>query len=64
MTFDFKPQRGSGLEEQLNGFHLSKDCLNLLKSLLIYNPSERISAIEALNHAYFKEIYEIEKPLM
>ena len=55
MTFDFKPQRGSGLENQLQGFKMSKDCMDLMKSLLMYDPKDRISSDEALRHPYFKE---------
>ena len=56
MTFDFPPQRGSGLESQLQGFKLSRECMDLMKSLLIYDPKDRINADDALKHPYFKEM--------
>ncbi len=55
MNFDFKPQRGSGLENQLQGFRMTKDCMDLMKSLLMYDPKDRISSDEAMRHPYFKE---------
>ena len=61
MEFDFQSQKGTGLEELLIGVRVSKDCLNLLKSLLIYNPKERITATEAINHRYFHENIDLEK---
>ncbi|UZJ51048.1 hypothetical protein CBS101457_000368 [Exobasidium rhododendri] len=33
----------------------TENCLDLLSKLLTYDPSKRISAEEALNHAYFEE---------
>jgi len=40
---------------------LSKHALNLLESLLQYDPQKRISAEEALHHPYFREGKEPEK---
>jgi len=55
MTFDFPPQKGSGLENQLLGFNLTKECMDLMKSLLTYDPKDRISSDEALKHPFFKD---------
>jgi len=35
---------------------LSPHGVNLLKSMLEINPDKRISAIEAINHPFFKDI--------
>lgn len=55
MTFDFKAQKGSGLDNQLRGFRINKECLDLMKSFLTYNPKDRITTEEALKHPYFKD---------
>ena len=38
----------------------SDDCIDLLKKMLVFNPSTRITINEALEHPYFDEIREKE----
>lgn len=40
--------------------HASKECVDLIKLMLIYDPEERITAKHALKHPYFKELREVE----
>lgn len=61
MDFDFPPKQGTGITKLLP--HASPDALDLMAKLLTYNPDERVSAKQALRHAYFKEIRELDKKL-
>lgn len=36
---------------------IEKDALDLMKKLLTYDPSQRLSAAEALEHPFFKELH-------
>jgi serine/threonine protein kinase len=36
----------------------SEDALDLLKHLLVFNPNQRYSAAEALNHRYVKDFHD------
>lgn len=58
MTFDFPPQNFVGFDAQLS--HVSKDAIDLLYRLLAYDPELRISAEDALRHAYFREFWDME----
>ena len=49
-------KRGSGINKYLG--HCSSEFIDLIKKMLIYNPDERISAKQALQHNFFKEILE------
>jgi serine/threonine protein kinase len=36
---------------------IEKDALDLMRKLLCYDPAERLSAEEALEHPFFKELH-------
>eukprot|EP00668_Euglena_longa_P000665 GGOE01000807.1.p1 GENE.GGOE01000807.1~~GGOE01000807.1.p1 ORF type:complete len:408 (-),score=120.39 GGOE01000807.1:235-1458(-) len=61
IEFEFPPKQGTGLVKLIP--HASPDALDLMHLLLAYNPEERVSAKQALRHAYFKEIRELDKKL-
>ena len=48
--------KGKGFEKYLT--HCSDLFIDLLKKLLVYNPEERLSAKQALQHSYFQDITE------
>lgn len=54
MEFNFPVKKGSGLEKLLPS--VTKDYLDLLHKLLIYDPNDRISADEALKHPFFSDL--------
>eukprot|EP00828_Plagiopyla_frontata_P047515 TRINITY_DN8805_c0_g2_i2.p2 TRINITY_DN8805_c0_g2~~TRINITY_DN8805_c0_g2_i2.p2 ORF type:complete len:222 (-),score=3.13 TRINITY_DN8805_c0_g2_i2:88-753(-) len=51
----FKQHQGIRLEDKLPKGVISDKGLNLLKEMLMMNPSSRISASKALKHPWFKE---------
>jgi len=59
IEFNFPQKAGSGIEKMLT--HLPKECVDLLKQMLIYDPDERISAEEILQHEYFADLWEADK---
>uniref|UniRef100_H0XHE5 MAPK/MAK/MRK overlapping kinase n=1 Tax=Otolemur garnettii TaxID=30611 RepID=H0XHE5_OTOGA len=59
MSFDFPFKKGSGIP--LLTTNLSQQCLSLLHAMVAYDPDERITAHQALQHPYFKEQRAIEK---
>ena len=59
MDFNFPQKVGSGIEKMLA--HVPKECVDLLKHILTYDPEERISAEEILQHEYFYDLYEADK---
>jgi serine/threonine protein kinase len=58
MDFNFPQKSGIGITKFLS--HVSTECQDLISKLLIYNPEERYSAKQALNHTYFKDLVEHE----
>ena len=58
MEFNFPFRKGTDLEKLIP--HASKDCIDLIAKLLIYDPEKRITAEDALKHEYFKDLYEME----
>lgn len=52
--FNFPSKKGVGFEKLLP--NASKELIDLLYKLLAYDPAERITAKEALNHEYFSDI--------
>jgi len=59
LDFNFPPKTGSGLDKMLA--HVSPDCLDLLKQMLIYDPEKRITADQVLQHEYFRELVDQER---
>ncbi|XP_045416256.1 MAPK/MAK/MRK overlapping kinase isoform X1 [Lemur catta] len=59
MSFDFPFKKGSGIP--LLTTNLSPQCLSLLHSMVAYDPDERITARQALQHPYFQEQRATEK---
>ncbi|XP_010605538.1 MAPK/MAK/MRK overlapping kinase isoform X4 [Fukomys damarensis] len=53
MSFDFPFKKGSGIP--LPTANLSPKCLSLLHAMVAYDPDERITAHQALQHPYFRE---------
>jgi renal tumor antigen len=49
----FAPRTGTGIAPLLP--HCNPTCIDLMEKLLVYDPEERLSARQALKHAYFKE---------
>ena len=58
VNFDFPEQKGIGLAELIP--HASSECVDLMKKMLEYDPQDRMSAREGLQHAYFRDIRELE----
>nr|XP_005903994.1 PREDICTED: MAPK/MAK/MRK overlapping kinase [Bos mutus] len=59
MSFDFPFKKGSGIP--LLTTSLSPQCLSLLHAMVAYDPDERITAHQALQHPYFQEQRAAEK---
>ncbi|XP_068959837.1 MAPK/MAK/MRK overlapping kinase isoform X6 [Petaurus breviceps papuanus] len=59
MSFDFPFKKGSGIS--LMTSTLSPQCLSLIYAMVEYDPDERISAYQALQHSYFREQRVSEK---
>eukprot|EP00762_Andalucia_godoyi_P008242 ANDGO_02980.mRNA.1 putative serine/threonine-protein kinase DDB_G0268078 len=59
IDFNFPAKEGTGIDKLLS--HASPLCVDLIKSLLAYNPDERFSARQALRHEYFRDLREAEK---
>jgi len=59
LDFNFPERAGTGLEKLLP--HVSRECIDLLRMLLAYDPEERITADQALKHEYFKDLLEADR---
>ena len=62
--FNFEHQKGVGINRYLT--HVSKDAIDLINKMLIYDPDMRPTARECLNHECFKEFleYDLKKAKM
>jgi len=60
LDFNFPQKVGTGIEKLLP--HCSPDCIDLLKQMLTYDPEKRITAEQVLQHDYFREFVEHERP--
>ena len=58
MEFDFPPRIGTGIDKLIP--NVSKECLDLIKHLLAYDPDERINSTAALRHEFFRELWEMD----
>jgi renal tumor antigen len=56
MEINFPAKHGTGIDRLMPG--IPKDCVELIKSMLIYDPEERTTASAAIRHEYFKELYD------
>ncbi|KAJ3318428.1 Aldehyde dehydrogenase [Boothiomyces sp. JEL0866] len=54
--YNFTPKEGTGIPALLP--NASNECIDLLTSLLIYDPDIRITSREALKHSFFREYNE------
>jgi renal tumor antigen len=59
INFDFPAQKGIGIPQLIP--HASPDAIDLMVKLLKYDAAERITAREAMRHAFFKEVRETEQ---
>lgn len=57
MNFNFPTSRGTDLSRLLPP-NTSPQCIDIMKRLLEYNPEDRITAKQALQHPYFGELRE------
>ena len=54
MELNFAPTEGTGLNKIIP--HASEEVKDLIAKLLIYNPDNRITASQALKHAWFRDL--------
>ena len=59
--FNFEYFKGSGFKQYLR--HVSNECVDLIKCMLIYDANKRYTAKECLNHVYFRDLVEQELKL-
>lgn len=62
IEINFTNKVGIGINKFLS--HATSECQDLITKLLVYNPEERYSAKQALNHPYFKEFKKQEEKMM
>jgi renal tumor antigen len=54
MEIKFQPQEGTGIDRLMP--HVSDQCRDLIKKMLMYDSSQRINCAQALTHPYFKDV--------
>eukprot|EP01027_Heterolobosea_sp_BB2_P018366 GEZU01025886.1.p1 GENE.GEZU01025886.1~~GEZU01025886.1.p1 ORF type:complete len:456 (+),score=56.72 GEZU01025886.1:193-1560(+) len=59
ISFDFPETEGTGIVKMLP--HASPECLDLMHKMLAYNPDDRITARQALQHPYFRDLRMAER---
>lgn len=59
MDFNFPQKEGTGIAQLIP--HISSECQEFILKLLAYNPDERPTAKQALNHPYFSDIRSTER---
>ncbi|XP_013833892.1 MAPK/MAK/MRK overlapping kinase isoform X2 [Sus scrofa] len=59
VSFDFPFTKGSGIPVPTAS--LSPQCLSLLRAMVAYDPDDRVTAHQALQHPYFREQRAAEK---
>jgi renal tumor antigen len=62
MEFDFQKKEGTGIAKLLT--FVSTDAQEIIIKLLTYDHTQRLSAGQALRHAYFKDLREADKSLV
>ena len=60
MDFNFPPKEGTGIDKLIP--HVTPECRDIIKQLLIYDNEKRISTRQALSHPYFAELASSEEP--
>lgn len=59
LKFDFPPKEAAGIGPKIP--HCSKPCVDLIEELLTYNPDQRPTARQSLQHLYFKDMVEEDR---
>ena len=54
--FDKRLASSSSLQNYVRGIESDSEAFDLLRRLLMINPKKRITAAEALNHPFFKDV--------
>lgn len=55
-TFDMTSPRKSIASKMPN--HISRECVEFIEACLVYDPDQRITAAQAKNHPYFRDLRE------
>ena len=61
MEFNFPPKQGTGIDNLIP--HASPEAKELIYKMLAYQSEDRLSARQALKHAFFKDLRDQDKPL-
>ena len=57
MNFNFPQKKRVGIDKLLP--HATPECIELIYKLCEYDPDERMTARQALRHAYFKDLRSV-----